>query len=104
MKNANYSGQPNNGPVVVTIDEIPLLKSIVEKLAHRRYEIGFSLQEMPDGWAAVDPSSVEAYVSGSIELANGEEQVSLAYTTCFTFTCLKTRKGVNRLSWINSLS
>ena|SRR5438477_6410951 len=104
MKNSNNSGPSNKCPVVVTIDEIPLLKNIVEKLAHRRYEIGFSLQPVPNGWVAVDPSSVEAYVSGSIELANDNEPISLAYTTCFAFTCLKTARGMNKLCWINSLS
>lgn len=107
MKNLGNLSPFGNSPslaVSITIDEIPLLKNMVEKLAHRRFDIGYADQPMPEGWQAIDPSSIEAYVSGSLDLLNKDEQLSLAYTTCFTFTCIKVAGGENTLTWINSLS
>jgi len=107
MKNRGNLSPFGNSPslaVSITIDEIPLLKNMVEKLAHRRFDIGYADQPVPEGWKAVDPSSIEAYVSGNLDLLNKGEQLSLAYTTCFTFTCVKAAGGENTLTWINSLS
>jgi len=107
MKNTNNSRQfKSSSPLAVsiTIDEIPLLKNLVEKLAHRRYDIGYAEEPVPEGWEAVETSSIEAYISGSLDLLNQEDELSLAYTTCFTFTCVKTADGDNTLTWINSLS
>ena len=107
MKNTNNSRQfESSSPLAVsiTIDEIPLLKNLVEKLAHRRYDIGYADEPVPEGWKAVETSSIEAYISGSLDLLNREDELSLAYTTCFTFTCIKAAGGDNTLTWINSLS
>jgi hypothetical protein len=107
MRNINIPGQPaNDSPldVSVTIDEAPLLKSLVEKLAHRRYDIGYSLQAMPSGWQAVETSTIEAFVSGCMDIYGSGEPISLSYTTCFSFTCTKLAGEDNNLSWVNSLS
>lgn len=106
MKNPNYLGQPEhstNLAVTVTIDEAPLLKNLVEKLAHRRHETAYS-NKMPVGWRTVDTSTIEAYVSGCMDIQEGEEYIALTYTTCFSFTCTKVFGGDNTLSWVNSLS
>jgi hypothetical protein len=107
MKNPNNPGQfESSSPlaVSVTIDEIPLLKNMVEKLAHRRYDIGYANEPMPDGLKAVETSSIESYVSGNLDLFDKEDQLSIAYTTCFTFTCIKAAGSDNTLRWVNSLS
>jgi hypothetical protein len=107
MKNSNYQGQAeNNTPIAVsvTLDEAPLLKNLVEKLAHRRYDIGYIDQLMPSGWQAIETSTIEAYVSGCMDIQEKEEYIALAYTTCFSFTCTKAFGGENSLSWVNSLS
>jgi hypothetical protein len=107
MKNSNYPGQPKNTSalaVTVTLDEAPLLKNLVEKLAHRRYDIGYADQLMPSGWQAIETSTIEAYVSGCMDIAEKEEYIAMAYTTCFSFTCTKAFGGDNTLSWVNSLS
>jgi len=107
MKNTNNSGQFESSPslaVSVTIDEIPLLKNMVEKMAHRRYDIGYANEPMPEGLKAVETSSIESYVSGNLDLLNKGDQISIAYTTCFTFTCVKSAGSDNTLKWINSLS
>ena len=107
MKNTNNPGQFESSSslaVSVTIDEVPLLKHSVEKLAHRRYDIGYANEPMPDGLTAVETSSIESYVSGNLDLFDKEDQLSIAYTTCFTFTCVKTAGAENDLRWVNSLS
>jgi hypothetical protein len=107
MRNVNNPGQQaNESPlgVSVTIDEAPLLQSLVEKLAHRRYDIGYGLQAMPSGWQAVETSTIEAFVSGCMDMYGCGEPVSLSYTTCFSFTCTKLSGEDNNLAWVNSLS
>ena len=71
MKNTNNSGQFESSPslaVSVTIDEIPLLKNMVEKLAHRRYDIGYGSLPMPKGWKGLETSTTETYVSGNLAI------------------------------------
>ena len=107
MKNSNDSRQPQNDApldISVTVDEASLLQSLVEKLAHRRYDNGYALEIVPDGWVAVETSSIEAYVSGTMDITTGRESIALAYTTCFSYTCTKQADGENILTWANSLS
>jgi hypothetical protein len=107
MKKMNNPGQSKNEAtlaVSVTIDEAPLLKNLVEKLAHRRLDSGFLYANMPDGWKAIDSSSIEAYVSGCMDIQGEEGYLAMAYTTCFSFTCIKVLGGDNTLVWVNSLS
>jgi len=107
MKHVNNHGQSKNDPaleVSVTIDEAPLLKNLVEKLAHRHYDRGYSNQVVPDGWKAIETSSIEAYVSGCMDIQEKKGYIALSYTTCFSFTCTKVLGGDNTLVWVNSLS
>ena len=107
MKNVNSPGYPKNGSslaVSVTIDEATLLKSLVEKLCHRRYDTGYSNEVLPEGWKAMETSSIEAYVSGCLDIQGTDEYIALPYTTCFSFSCIKTRGSDNTLAWVNCLS
>jgi hypothetical protein len=107
MKNVNNPGQPENGSplgVSVTIDEASLLKNLVEKLAHRRNDTGYGQEVMPSGWQAIETSTIEAYISGSMDVFGEYEHFNMSYTTCFSFTCTKLSGEDNTLSWINSLS
>lgn len=108
MKNENYNpGSPEHSSplaVSITLDKASLLKRLVEKLAHRRYDIGYANEPMPSGWRAIDTSSIEAYVSGSMDIRGNDEIISLSFTTCFAFTCTKLAGEDNELSWVNSLS
>jgi len=107
MKNVNSHGYSKNDfalAVSVTIDEAPLLKNLVEKLAQRRVDTGYGYQSVPHGWKAIDTSSIEAYVSGCMDIQGSEEYIALSYTTCFSFTCVKVFGGDNTLVWVNSLS
>ena len=106
MKNSNYRNPRNQSSldISVTVDEMSLLQNLVEKLAHRRYDAGYALQTVPVGWAALDTSSIEAHVSGSIDIAAGGYILAMAYTTCFSYTCTKQAGEENTLAWANSLS
>lgn len=90
--------------VSATIDESSLLKDLVQKLAHRRVDLGYSKQTVPAGWKAVETSSLEAYVSGNVDILDDDDHLGLAYTTCFLFSCMKERGGDYELTWVNSLS
>ena len=107
MKTLNNPGPPNQrtpSGVSVTVDESPMLKDLVEQLAYRRADIGYGNEPMPYGWQAIETSSIEAFVSGCMDILEIGEHISLSYTTCFSFTCTKLAGGENTLSWTSSLS
>ncbi|HLG38102.1 MAG TPA: hypothetical protein VI461_00490 [Chitinophagaceae bacterium] len=107
MKNSNDYRQPRNGSplnISVTVDEASLLQSLVEKLAHRRYDTGYTSEVVPEGWTAIETSSIEAYVSGAMDISTDGQTIALAYTTCFSYTCTKQAGEENTLTWANSLS
>jgi hypothetical protein len=107
MKKLNNSGQPDYGSslgVSVTVYESPMLRDLVEKLAYQRGDTGNANGPMPSGWQGVETSSIEAFVSGCMDILEIGEHVSLSYTTCFSFTCTKLAGGKNTLSWTSSLS
>ena len=107
MKRTNNPEQSKNVSalaVSVTIDEAPLLKNLVEKLAHRRKDLGYSHEPVPKGWKAIESSTIEAYVSGCMDIQEHEGYLAMTYTTCFSFSCTKALGGPNTLVWVNSLS
>ncbi len=107
MKRMNNPRQFNNGSalaVSVTIDEAPLLKNLVEKLSHRRGDFRYRNEVLPEGLRAIETSSIEAYVSGCMDIEGKHGYIALSYTTCFSFTCTKVQGGDNTLVWVNSLS
>jgi hypothetical protein len=91
-------------------DQPELVQNLVEKLACRRYELGFSKQMMPPGFKALETSSTETYVSGTMALdfpADSElceEQINMPFITCFAFTCIKGKSDPYQLTWGSSLS
>jgi len=91
--------------IAATFDEPELLQNLVEKLAYRRYETGYSQQIVPDGSEALETSSTEAYVSGTITLEDAsEETIHMPFITCFMFTCVKASDEPYQLCWSFSLS
>jgi hypothetical protein len=107
MKNSPFRRQHQNQSAIgvsLTVDGAPLLQDLVEKLAHRRYDIGYAEALVPEGWAALESSSIEAYVSGKLDIVAGGERIKLAYATCFSYTCTKQLGEENTLTWANSLS
>jgi hypothetical protein len=85
-------------------DKPLLVEDMVEKLACRRYDIGYGKQKMPRGWNADETSSTEAYVNGSVELKWDGKQIVMPFTTTFLFTCTHGNKEPYKLNWSVSLS
>lgn len=96
--------------ISAAFDEPEFLQNLVEKLAYRRYEFGFSKQGVPGGLKALETSSTEAYVSGTMAIAfpgntpTGEEKINMPFITCFLFTCIKGYGDPYKLIWSTSLS
>lgn len=87
-------------------DQPAFVQDLVERLAYRRNEIGFSKEVMPRGLKAVETSSTETYVSGTlaINFENGEEPINMPFITSFLFTCIKGKTEPYQLIWSSSLS
>lgn len=96
--------QPTPLAISAAIDEAPFLKDLVEKLAYRRADPGYSYELMPRGCKAIETSSLEAFVSGTLHVAGDGNFIQMPFVSCFLFTCIKTRKGEYTLSWSSSLS
>ena len=90
--------------ITATLAEPALLKNIVEKLAHRRTDLGYCFEKVQPGWNAIDPSSIEGFVSGDIIFSDKEDFVIIPFDTSFVFTCIKIKGGKYDLSWASSLS
>lgn len=91
--------------LTASVDKPDLLEDMVEKLATRRYDIGYSRAKVPNSWKALDSSSIESYMSGTIEFDYNETQrIRIPYITCFLFSCTKSNNDPYDVSWSISLS
>ena len=94
--------------ITATLDQPELLENLVEKLASRRYDIGYSMETVPQDWQAVETSSTETYVSGTLSfsgLTNSDDtSVNIPFITSMLFTCIKGKEDDYRLLWSSSLS
>jgi hypothetical protein len=93
--------------IVATLDQPDLLENLVEKLASRRYDIGYSNEIVPQDWQAVETSSTETYVSGTLSfsgLMNDDASINIPFITSMLFTCIKGKEDDYRLLWSSSLS
>jgi hypothetical protein len=90
--------------ITATLVESRLLTNLVEKLAVRRYDTGYTLEKVEPGWEAIEASSIEAHVSGVVNASTATDNVNMIFTTCFLFTCTKGKEDDYKLTWVNSLS
>jgi len=92
--------------IAATFDQPEFVQNLVERLANRRYEFGYGNQKMPKGFKALETSSTETYVSGTLAINFGkyEEQINMPFITCFLFTCIKGKSDPYQLIWSSSLS
>ena len=94
--------------ITAILDQPELLESLVEKLASRRYDIGYSREAVPQDWQAVETSSTETYVSGTLSLSgsmnNDDASINMPFITSMLFTCIKGKENDYRLLWSSSLS
>ena len=94
--------------ITAILDQPDLLENMVEKLASRRYDIGYSSQPVPQDWEALETSSTETYVSGTLSFSGSsnkdEAASSIPFITSMLFTCIKGKEESYRLLWSSSLS
>jgi hypothetical protein len=103
--NKNNIGIENSAiEITTTLSESGLLKSLVEDLANKRDDMGYSLQKVQPGYQAIETSSIEAYVSVDITLSSEKETFTIPLVTSLLFTCVKGRWLNYNFNWLNSLS
>jgi hypothetical protein len=90
--------------ITATLDQPGLLEDLVEKLADRRYDIGYSDAIVPHELKAIDTSSTETYISGTVAIADKDIQINMPFITRFLFTCIKGKQKPYKLEWSSSLS
>lgn len=96
--------------ISASFDQPEFVQNLVERLAYRRYEQGYGNEKMPPGFKAVETSSTETYVTGTLaldfpaETESGEERINMPFITCFLFTCIKGKSDPYQLIWSSSLS
>ena|SRR5689334_10904212 len=98
----------NSLQITATLDQPELLENLVEKLASRRYDIGFSRELVPQDRQAIETSSTETYVSGTLSFSglinNDDAIINMPFITSMIFTCIKGKEDDYRLLWSSSLS
>lgn len=86
------------------LDQPALLEDMIEKLAYRRNDIGYSYEILPYSHKAIETSSTETFVSGTISIEDNEEMINMPFITRFVFTCVKGKNDPYKLAWSSSLS
>lgn len=103
-QNKPYKIENSAIAITATLAESRMLTDLVEKLAVRRYDIGYCFASVQPGWRAIEASSIEAHVSGVANLSTKTDSINVVFTTCFLFTCTKAKGQDYNLTWVNSLS
>lgn len=90
--------------ITTKLDDSLFLEDLVEKLACRRYDLGFSSASVPQGWEPIDIASTETYAAGTSAIEEQDEIINMPFITRFLFTCAKPKEGNYKLLWSASLS
>jgi hypothetical protein len=90
--------------ISTTFDQATFLEELVEKLAWRRFDLGYSDAKVPAFLEPLDISTTETYAGGTTAIEASGEQINMPFITRFLFTCVKSKKGNYKLAWSTSLS
>lgn len=90
--------------ISTTLDKPALLANMVEKLACRRYDTANGNEKLPGNRKALETSSTETYVSGTVAIECDDENINMPFITNFLFTCIKVKGVSYKLTWSSSLS
>lgn len=90
--------------ITAIFDQPGFLETLVEKLADRRYDIGYSRALVPKDSEAIEISSTETYTSGTVAIDENDELIHMPFITRFLFTCTKEENAPYKLAWSSSLS
>ncbi|HKZ66593.1 MAG TPA: hypothetical protein VJ111_09575 [Chitinophagaceae bacterium] len=94
----------NSLHITAIFDQPGFLEILVEKLADRRYDIGYSKALVPKDSEALETSSTETYTSGTVAIDDTGELINMPFITRFLFTCIKEENSPYKLAWSISLS
>ena len=90
--------------IKATIDEEAFLEDMVEKLALRHNYTGINNGKKLGINDALETSSTETYVSGTMAIETRDQQINMPFITSFLFTCIKESKDTYSLEWGISMS
>lgn len=90
--------------ITATLEEADIMKCLIEEIACCRFEMGYNLEKVQPGWQAIETSSLEADVSGNLNLSEKTGLINMSFGTCFLFTCIKEEGNEYSLNWASSLS
>jgi hypothetical protein len=92
--------------ISAAFDKPDLLQNLVERLAYRHYDLGYSSEPMPEGYKALETSTTDTFVGGTLamDFENLGEHIDMPFITRFMFTCVKGKKDPYQLIWSCSLS
>ena len=88
--------------IKATIDEEAFLEDMVEKLALRHNYTGIEKKSGVND--ALETSSTETYVSGTMAIETKDQQINMPFITSFLFTCIQESKDTYSLEWGISMS
>ena len=89
----------------VAIERPDLLLDMLDELAARKYDIGFSHEWAPSPWKALETASVETYVRGTMDISFDEGAgIKMPFISNFIFTSVKELNGMYRPEFSFSLS
>jgi hypothetical protein len=86
------------------VDKPEQLEDMVEKLALKRFDSGYSQQIVPQNLKALETSSTKAFISGVVSFDDEKDHVSIPFITSFLFTCVKVKDEKYKMTWCASLS
>ena len=91
--------------ISTSLDKPELLENMVKQLAVKHCDTGYGNALVPRTWPALDTSSIESYVSGTVELTlDDSNTIRMPFISCFLFTCTKEKVQEYKLNWSISLS
>ena len=90
--------------ITALFDKPELMANLVETLAVRRNDDRYENVTMPKTWEGLTSSTVESFVSGTLEMDFDDEQMRIPFTSSFLFVCTKKKKEAYKLCWSVSLS
>jgi hypothetical protein len=93
--------------ITANLEQPGILRNVIEKLASRHVDMGFTNALVPSQWNAIETSGIQATVSGTIDVQkndNSGKEVNIPFDSCFLFTCIKGKNDFFNVEWSSSLS
>ena len=89
--------------ISANLEQPGILRNVIEKLASRHVDRGYTNAIVPRQWKAIETSGIQATVSGTIDMHTNKE-INIPFDSGFLFTCIKGKNGFFNLEWSTSLS